>query len=437
MGKSLKDIVDEGFSKLELLAEKRKATLARAEQIASTASATQGEAADAKMKATENTLISEMNSRAEHLLQEMRQSLMQASEDNRSFENGAKESLKAQSGAVMTQLERSKTVALDGSVERLDLVLLQLEKDSQSDRRNISTESYRMQTELENICKANQAVLIQSESDVEARLSIKQYELTAVLGETFKQVIQDAERKRAEVAATMENLFRRQSAKLNAEADDLALHANLLIKEEFDKMRDPCISAEKKMDQIRGEVLASTADRLEFVSKHPVLEFESNFQSRMAALNKTFEDFRELSNELLKQQKQSMTDRDVVYRSNADAIYTALLSDGDASGLGRSRIEDSFNEIAVELKGVADDLNKKLSTLLKTQSEGLSKLSAGAEKSFADLHADFKIQLKDTFKAQDQICVQREEELLKQLERLEKQIVETNALFGESGKKGA
>src|SRR6185295_4321566 len=115
MGKNLKDIVDEGFSQLAVLAEKRAEILSRAEKISEAAGGSKASDAEQKLRNSESEYVAEMNARSGQLLQELKTTLAEVTDDNITFQGGVRSNFKQQVSGIINELERSKTYHINGT----------------------------------------------------------------------------------------------------------------------------------------------------------------------------------------------------------------------------------------------------------------------------------------------------------------------------------
>lgn len=431
MARNLKDIVDEGFSQLANLAEKRAKIMARAERIGSAASGDLGAAAELKLKAAEARFVPEMNSRVEQLVQELRHTLSQVEADNATFQSDIRYRLKLNVTDMIGQMDQTKAFLLTGTRERLDLLLHELETEFQSGRRNIIAEISRLFAELETWNAGNQSSLHQMQTDNALKITLAEYENSALLGKGFNQIVQGADTKRLEVGEFLDSFQNRQLEKLEAGIPDLSLRLEPLVKEQHDTMMDSCIAGERALTELKDTLLSTATDELKSVSQAPLEELEKQSSKATESLSKRIADLQESSDRLLKKDRQSLTEQNDGVLSNAEKIYTTLTRFELGTG-GRGKVDEAFAEISLELSGLTEDLQAKLKALLAAQSEGLERMSSSAERAFSDLFTDFKMQLNELIRAQDQLCAQKEEELMLQLQKLEEQINQAYSLLRSS-----
>lgn len=429
MGKLLKDIIDEGFTKLEGLAEKRREILTRAEKVIKEASDPQSDLLEGKMKAAESSSVAEMSTRVDKLMHELRHSLTEQAESNAIFTSGIKNSLKMHGLGIHNELNQTKAHYINGASERLDSLISELEKDSVSFKRNLGSELAKILFDLNSFCKSNQSSLMQSQSDIEAKISLRQHELNTLLGTTFNEIVGEAEQKRKQVNDFLDNLYRRQLEKMDAETEELHGRISKVVKEHLDNMKDSCLSVQKAFHSKQEATLLPTIDRLKTSTETPISELEKLSEDRRNAMSQKSIELREYRSNLLKQHSDALSERESNSKSNTDAFCAELLHPSS----GRSKIDEAFAELSTELSTLTEELQTKMKDLVKAQSDGLTKLNASTRRSYIDLFSDFKTQFRDVVRTQEQLCEEKEEELVRQLENLDKQIEATYAFYKASG----
>jgi len=434
MGKNLKDIVDEGFSQLAVLAEKRYEVLARAEQIGKAASGAQGDEAEQTLKLTESSFLREMNLRVEQLLQELHQTLLQVSENSNNYQNGMNDSLRQQVESNLDELAQTRNFILNVSRGRLDSALAELESEFQSDKRIIDLEATKLLSNLENVSHTNHTALVNSQTEIAARVSVSEHEISALLGKAFNHIVQGAETKRQEVSNFLDNLYKKQSDKLDVAIGELDAHIAPLVRQQCDSMKDACHATEQNLKKIRDEAMTSSGERLQGVDEEPYTQLTAQKDGAQSDLSAKLAALREISAKMLQAEKDMLAERNIGITGSAAEIYETMANpNGTALGPTRSRLDEAFSEIALELTGLSDDLAVKFKDLLTAQGEGLSRLSSSTDKGFSDLFNDFRNQIKELLSTQEQLCAQKEEELFLHLQRLEEQIDQTYSLLRTSG----
>ena len=257
MSRNFKDIIDEGFSQLALLADKRREILSRAEKITGDVCAAHNQAAGSKLQATESHILPEINACSEHLLQELQQTIAQVTGDNARFQSGLKDTLQTSVSLVLAQLARTRTYLLSSARERLDILLLELDTEFQADKLRLGAESTRRLSELDNWSLSSQSALRQAQSEMSLRVSLAEYKTTAQLGKTFGQIIQDAETKRQEITEYLNSLLDQQVEKLSADSTDLHSRLEPLIQEQCEKMKELCATRQQSLNHIAAQALSS------------------------------------------------------------------------------------------------------------------------------------------------------------------------------------
>jgi len=438
MAKNIKDIVDEGFGKLASLAEKRNEILARCEQISHAASGPQLTTAEQRVRAAEANYITEINTQVEHLLTELRQTLAQVAENNQFFQGATRDKLTMHIGGYLDELTQSQTFIRTRAAAKLDSLFQQSNSELKAIETELLSESTRMLSELDLSCERSTAALVHSKAEISGQLAHNQHELAGLLGESANSIIQDAEKKRKKIKEKLEKFGRHQNDELLKVKQDTAKLVAETVKNTLKEMKAACAALEEQLDQKREELYDRSAADLREVSHESLSQLQDSYDFSKKELADKLAALTELTKKLLQQEQTSLTELDNIARTNAETILADLRvqhSDGDAAGAGkRNPVEEAFAEIEELVDEVSDELTRKLKNILKAQAESMQKLCAASEKTLVDLFADFSTQMQENMKVHDQLCAQKEEDLLKQLEKLEKQIVETRAqLSGETG----
>jgi hypothetical protein len=438
MGKNIKDIVDEGFTRLANLAEKRLEIVSNCAKIAEAAGGTHFEAAGKKVRAAESSYLTEINTLEERLLAELRQAVAQVAESNQFFQGGTREALATHLSGCLDEMNHGKEYMLQGSSERLDSLFLQTQKEFKSHEDFLRSESARLFQELKSLCRGSHSDLHQAHAEMAGKLTQTQDEFVALLGEACDSIIRDAEAKRCRLKEDLEKTGREHASEMSRRIEDLDELVTTLVAKSLQDLKATCINIETELNEKRSIFLAETVSSMQAVSKDSLVQLEDSYDYSQKELTEKLTLILELTKNLLQHEQQSLAEQDAVLRGNIVAIGNELKNGGADAGAGpRSPVEEAFSEIAGEMNTLGEELNHKMRALLAAQAEAMAKLCAASEKSFLDLFADFMTQMKENMKVQDQLFDQKEEELLKQLERLEKQISATRAVLHGAGDSGA
>ncbi len=262
MAKNLKDIVDEGFAKLALLAEKRTEILQRSEEIANAASGPQSVIADQKMTAAESGYRAEINSQLDRLLEDLRQTLVQVAENNQIFLASSKENLRLRIARILRELEQTQEFSLTGTSQNLESLILQLEKDFEANRSDLRSEAVKHLGELESLCKRSQSWLHQSQAEIAGKLASSEYELTGLLGESFGDLVHQAEERRRLVSESLEDFYRMQDEQMAAATEELNEETSLAVTKSLNDMNKLCAETEKKLEAARDQTIEVASTEL-------------------------------------------------------------------------------------------------------------------------------------------------------------------------------
>lgn len=427
MAKHLKDIVEEGFARLESLAEKRREILYRADQIASSTTGDHTDSADSKLRHAETSLMTEMESKSKQLLSELEKTLSDEDESGRHFLESGKSRLKLKISGTLTELAQTKAHLLDGSVERLDSLFQELEKDSDVARRHLQSEVERLLADLASSCKANHAKLLQTQSEVEAKLSEETQPLMAELAKTFQWKLEAIEKRRSEIVEELDKMHAQQVKRLAENLNESALTP--ILREQFASMKQSCVGKEQEMSALQDETYTQVTELFSKTGKESLETLQNEYENSRTATISNLEDLKSFKSGILKQQQSYFSDRSQEVKVHVEAICSELItqSGGTASN---NKVDAAFMETSTQLNSLTGELNNKLENLLQSQAEGLSKLGQSTSRNFSNLLQDFKTQMQDMLKQQELLCQDKEQSLLKQLAHLEEQV----ARFTESNK---
>lgn len=440
MAKNIKDIVEEGFAKLASLADRRKEILQRCELVANAASGAPLAAAEQKVRAAESMYVEEINTQVEHLLSELQQTLAQVAENNQFYQGGVRDKLTMHVGGALTELSQTEDYLHTVSSVQLDSQFAQTDKEIKSYKDDISNESSKMIAELDAECRQNTVELKQTQAEIAGQLTHNQNELNGLIGETCNSIIQNAEKKRKKVSEKLQKLAKGQSDELGKAqrgTEELVEAAAVKSKE---RMQESCSNAEDELKKKSEIVLNNVLSDMQSVSKDALAQLEDSYDYSRQELSEKLTSLLDLTKKLLQQEQQSLSEMDGGMRNQADALCVELRtggSDVDGTGIGpRNPIEEAFGTLNDDLNDISDELNRRIKVLLKDQRETMTNFCNSAEKSLLDLFADFMTQMKDNIKVQDQLCIQKEEELLRKLDKLEKQINDTRSQINGGGGAG-
>ena len=124
------------------------------------------------------------------MLQELRQTLRQVSDNSDVFQSGLRDSLRLQVSFILAELNRSKSHISAGAKGRLDSLLHELEKEFQSDKNTLTAESPRLLSDLDTLSKGYQLTIRNTHSEIAAKISLNEHEISALLGKAFDQIVQ-------------------------------------------------------------------------------------------------------------------------------------------------------------------------------------------------------------------------------------------------------
>lgn len=436
MAKNLKDIVDEGFTRLSEIGEKRKELLARSESL-SKHTEKQTEEFERRLAELERSYVSEIGTQVGQLLEELRQTLAQVTENKDLFQNSIKDGLKLEVAAILKNAEQSQTRLMTGATERLDAAFSRVEKRFASEKMEFNHEAEKVLIELERLCRKNKTALNHLHSETTGKLAQAKNEHKTAFGEALSGIIKSAETSRGKAGKAVEGLFEDQTDEIGKILKKLDSKVSKSANSTIDSLKDVCTKTQMELGSAAETVLNESAEKLNALSKDSLTELEDSCEFSKQELNEKLTELSEFSDKQLNQVQQQMHDKEETHKNTAAALSSELkaISSASMSG-GLGAVEQAFTELNTELDELQSELKRKLKELLGTYDDGMAKLSQASEKSFADVFANYKTQLTELIKVQDQLCAQKEDDLQTYLAKLEKQINEASSqLEGSGGKK--
>lgn len=428
MAKNLKDIVDEGFTKLALLADKRLEILSRVEQITAAANGPEGELADQKLKAVEKNYVAEVNQRVEQMLDELKQSLQELGQNNDFLQKSTKDRLHSSLSKTLGELDHSRQYFLKLSTDKIDSFLKSMDKDLQSGQSELRSVASKQLAELDAVSKRNLASLRHSHAEAEHKIFQGRHDLSAELFDKFSKILKDAEKRRHKLAESFEKLHREHVEKIAAITDKLDDRALL---NSMESLKRTGLAKEKILDITLDDELTTAVSDLKSTSQGALGELSSGWTDSEKELSTKLSELRELSSKLFNQELESLVGIEASIKNGAETICNELKRGPDSGK--PNKIENAFQEISTELSELTEDLNRKVKDLLKSHSDSMASLCSAADKTFAELALDLNKQVADALKSQEQVCVDKEEALMQHLEKLEKLVSDAYSQFNAAG----
>ncbi len=421
MAKNLKDIVDEGFSKLSELAAKRKDVLARTEEMESQNKA-RGREFEKKLDEAENKYVSEINSQVEQLIVDLRQALVQVEQNNLLFQSSSKKDLRLRVDAVLKNSGTGRELLLSRAQNKLESLFSSQEKKLQSEKLKLTSESTQLTSRLDSLCRSWLSELSQAQSEIAKKTSLKKEQQKLALEESFSSIVKNADGRMEKSKRTIERTVQEQDGKLKSAEEKLESEVSGAVSKALSELKEKFREEEKNLELKKKEEYKSSTEELLTISKEVLSELESSCNYSAQELGKKLEELRQHSKSLTEQQSTSMKELDEGMRSRASIICSELKTFSAGSG---NSIEDAFISLSADLDDLNADIERKLNEMLKEHIESVDKMKSTAEKSFSDLFQDFKFQLEESIRSQDQRCKQKEDDMYAHLEKLEKQIKQT------------
>ena len=434
MSKNLKDIVEDGFTRLSSLAAKRQEILSRCDRLAEGAKSEAAVIGLSKVEAVEpaNTAeVTEHLTRSEKVLE---QALAQIIEDNERYLSSAKEHLQLRVERMIKELNHSQEWTVAGSSERFDSLIRPLEREQAAGTTDLRFEAVKLLGELEAYCKRSQSTLHEAQAEIAGRLSSSEHELTAELGVEFKSLVQEAERRRHQVTQSLEQLYSHQTEQLSTLTEDLNDRLSAAVKENIHSVKEMCKEAEGSLEKIREDVVTSAVSEVVSLSQESFSELEASYEFSHHELSEKLTDLRGQTSKLLAQVKEFLTDMDEGVRARGESISLSIKErpNGAESGKSKGPLEDLMSDLARQLDTLNSDFKQQMNELMKIQTERLNNLCGSAESSFTASAQALSTELKQMTGMHQQTWSDREQDLLKRIIKLEKETSETLALVSGS-----
>lgn len=422
MGKHLKDIVEDGFARLEELAEKRRHILARAQDLAKESLDPGGSLVESKLSESEAKLLDGMNQKSEEMLDNLKLTLEQNAESNRHFLTGIKENLDMRIEGTLEEIAKNRAQISSGIQERLDSLFAELEADSSSAQDSLNSEVDRLVSELEILCKGQSSVLLKTQSEIDAKLSIETEHLKSGLSEVLSQVLSNLDRKRAEFTESLLTSYRMQKQKLEKAYQEIGLNQSAVLSKEFERMKALSSEAKQSMVKESNKKLQETIDKLRTSSSSNLSTLEADFGLAYDSVHRRFNEMKSANERMLTDHNLAISQRDKEIKNKAAAIYMDLITvqDGETGGVARS--QSKFIQTSIRLKEMSEGMSDFLGELLNSHSEELSILLASSTRNFANMMVDYRKQLLELLQEQEALCLAKEALLENQLNALERQL---------------
>ena len=435
MSKSLKDIVEDGFARLSALSEKRKELLLRCDELTGGASGSRVQQGVQKLEATEDSYSNEINAHVERSTEVLQQTLAQIVEDNERFFSSVKENLHLRIARVIKELAHSREWLLASSTEKFDSSLRPLEREMEAGKTELRFQAVKLLGDLESSCKRSQSSLHETQAEIAGRLSSSEHELTGTLGSDFGTLVQESEKRRHQVTASLEKLYSEQTAKMTNLTEELDKRITLVVAKNLETVKELGAETEALLDQFRDEIVASAASEIVASSQESFSELEASYEYSHHELSEKLTELRGQSDRLLQQVKQFLADLEEGVRGNAEKIESDLKNKPAEDPVGnlslRNPVEEAIKQLSRELDASAVDFKRQLNELLKIQAERLTNMNASAEASISAAAQALNTELKQMTRLHDQTYSEREQELLVRLRKLEKDAQETFALVSD------
>lgn len=436
MAKSLKDIVEEGFSRLSLLSEKRKELLERLKDLSDGAASRQCLEGVQKLESTQEAYANEIVSHIDRSKEVLQLGLKQVIEDNENFVKSLKENLRLRVSKVEKDLSQNKESYLAGSTEKFQSTIRPLEKAMQQGSNELKEESLKLLAELETICGKTQKTLLTSQSEFAAKLSESQKELSGALQADYEILLKQSEQVRQQVIESLEKLYGEQSSEYEKLGTELDKRISIVVGKKLDSVKKQGKDVDKSLDQSKEEIVAASAAEIVASSQQILSQLKENYDSKHQDLSNKLSALQGQTDRLLKQVKEFLCDLDENVRANGGTVLDELKAKpkSDPSQLsGNKEVEDTIKVLSRELETAAIDMKRQLTELLRLQSDRLSNLCSSAESSLSASAQAAGTEMKQLVRLHEQNWAEKEQDIHLRLRKLEKEAQDTLALISDAG----
>lgn len=436
MSKSLKDIVEDGFNRLAVLADKRKELMARCDELAEGTSSKQCQQGVNKLEQTELTYTAEVNSHVDRSKEVLQQTLSQIVEDNERYLASVKENLQLRISRVFKELAHTREWVMAGAAEKFDSSVRPLERETEAGVIELRFEAVKLLGELEAACSRNQSALHEVQAEIAGNLSSNEHELTASLGTEFSALVQESARRRTKQTETLEKLYSEQASQMTSLTEEMDLRISLVVTQNLETVKKLGKESEKAIDGIREEVISSAATEIVNLSQESFSELEASYEFSHHELSEKLTDLRSQTDSLLAQVKQQLADLETSVRASCQTVSEEVkkrpVPDPSATANLRNPVDEAIKQLSRELDVTSTDFKRQLNELLKIQSDRLNNLCASAESSISATALALNTELKQMSRLHEQTWGEREQELQNRLRKLEKEALDTYALVAGS-----
>lgn len=434
MSKNLKDIVEEGFAKLSTLAAKRQEILSRCDRLAEGMDGASGKQAVSKIETVEGSSPEDINGHVEKSKEALQQALVQIIEDNERFLSSVKEHLGLRIERMTKELNHTQEWTVGSASERFDSLIRPLEREKEAGTTDLRFEAVKLLSELEAACKRSQSTFHEAQAEIGGRLSSSEHELTAELGIEYKNLIDEAEKKRHLVTQSLEQLYSHQAEQLSTLTEDLNEQLDAAVKENIKSVKQMTKESEQSLATIQNDVVAAAVAEIVSLSQESFSELEASYEFSHHELSEKLTELRTQTSRLLEQVKEGLNSSEEEVRARAADLSNNLKEEPETSGTKdkNSPLEDSIADFGRQFDSLHTEFKNQLGDLVKIQAERLGNLSGSAEGAFLTSAQALNTELKQMIRMHQASWTDREQDILKRIAKLEKETNETLSLVSGS-----
>lgn len=426
MSRNLKDIVDEGFARLNVLAEKRTEIVKRCSVFTEEGAHFHDDAVN-KLKDVEKSFTSEVTERTKQSEAYLQQMLAQIAEDNERFLSSLQKNLQLRVSKITQSIAYEQEQGGLRSAERLDSLVKPFERELAAGSSDLKLQSSRLLAGLERACKQSHAKLLESQTMMTTKLSNCSSELSLELRQNYTDTLSKLSDTRAEKNAAIEKMYSKLTKSLEKFDKDLDKQIEQSIKDALKEFDDLQSSVEKSLLESQETALKSATEELDSKNEESLTELKDSSEFGNQEIDDKMAELKQSTDELTKDLKNYLSGAEDDARARAskraDRIKMSILfgDDPDAEELVS---RNPLAGLPEEMHELTRSFKERLNKLLKSHSEKLSEIRAENEKSWNELGESFDKRFQEKLAEDDNAWQEKEAKLNSQIEALEQRALE-------------
>lgn len=422
MSNQLKDILEDGFDRLESLAKKRKHILQRAEELAGKASEKQVDMAEQQMAEMESVVLSDMNRQSQKIQIELNSSLEGILNREKEYVKNSISNMAARMKAALAELRQSQKNLEHNALDMLSSCFAELNVESNFSREILDSEVELYLSELNALCLEHKGLLKSAELETKQMIAIESDRSVDELNKLLRAIAQDIQSKSKEANESIIESNKQQDAKWQSLREKHSKTISQLLKEEFERIREQISEEQSAINKSQQQLLNSSSERVLRSARQMDEQLEKEFAGTYNGVLLQLNELKQLNTRLLEEQKCSLLDLDSDVKRQVYRVYFDLITLSEKPPHERSNLDKALAELSTELTLVADDLRIRWNEIRKAQEEQIKALSQSASKSLVLAITDCKTKITALLEQDEEQCERQEDELLREMSNLEKKI---------------